>query len=182
MAKVILICGKICCGKSTYGERLRAQEKAALLSVDELMLALFGQHAGEKHDDYTARVQAYLYQKSLELLAAGMRVILDWGFWTRESRCFARRFYEKRGIPLEFHYIDISERCWRERLKKRNAAVLNGQANAYFVDEGLSEKFSSLFEAPKREEIDCWLGEPELRALFGEKGVKEERRSHGADS
>ena len=39
MAKVILICGKICSGKSTYAEQLRIKERAAVLSVDEIMLA-----------------------------------------------------------------------------------------------------------------------------------------------
>ncbi len=53
MAKVFLICGKICCGKSTYAKRLQAENNAVLLSVDEIMLAVFGLYAGEKHDEYT---------------------------------------------------------------------------------------------------------------------------------
>ena len=66
MAKVILICGKICSGKSTYAEQMRVQNHAALLSVDEITLALFGQHCGDKHDDYVERTQNYLLDKSLE--------------------------------------------------------------------------------------------------------------------
>lgn len=42
MAKVILICGKICSGKSTYAEQLRVQNNAVVLSTDEITLALFG--------------------------------------------------------------------------------------------------------------------------------------------
>ena len=37
MSKVILICGKICSGKSTYAEWLRVQNNAVLLSIDEIM-------------------------------------------------------------------------------------------------------------------------------------------------
>lgn len=55
MAKVFLICGKICSGKSTYAEYLRTENTAVLLSVDEIMLALFGLYAGNKHDEYTEK-------------------------------------------------------------------------------------------------------------------------------
>lgn len=41
-AKVILICGKRCSGKSTYAERLRDKNNAVILSVDEIMLGVFG--------------------------------------------------------------------------------------------------------------------------------------------
>lgn len=36
MAKIFLICGKICSGKSTYAERIRMKNHAVLLSVDEI--------------------------------------------------------------------------------------------------------------------------------------------------
>lgn len=159
MAKVILICGKICSGKSTYAVRLRQQGRAVLLSVDEVMLALFGQHAGDMHDTYAARTQDYLLHKSLELVRMGTDVILDWGFWTREGRRSARAFYEKRGIGCELRYLDISEESWRARIEKRNAAVLNGQAEAYFIDDNLAAKFAARFEPPGPEEIDVWIRE-----------------------
>ena len=38
--KVYLMCGKICSGKSTHAAALRIQHHAAVLSVDEITLAL----------------------------------------------------------------------------------------------------------------------------------------------
>ena len=70
MAKVILICGKICCGKTTYSQKLCSENNAVLLSVDEITLALFGQHCGDKHDEYVERTEKYLLSKSLELIQA----------------------------------------------------------------------------------------------------------------
>ena len=99
MPKVILICGKICCGKSTYAEKIRTANKAVLLSVDEIMLAVFGQHAGDKHDEYCENLQKYLFEKSLEIIKIGRDVILDWGFWQKEKRDFAKEFYRRRGYP-----------------------------------------------------------------------------------
>ena len=161
MAKVILICGRICCGKSTYAEQLRLQNKAGLLSIDEITLALFWQYCGDKHDEYVERTQKYLFQKSLEFIEVGLDVILDWGFWMKEEREEAKEFYQSRGIPCEMHYIDVSEECWQKRLVKRNHAVTAGEASAYYVDENVAAKFAALFEVPERNEIDVWVTQDE---------------------
>ena len=154
MAKVILICGKICSGKSTYAEQLRVQNHAVLLSTDEITLALFGQHCGDKHDEYVERTQNYLFDKSLELVEVGINVILDWGFWMKEERDYARAFYNSRNIECEFHYINISDKTWKARLKKRNNAIIDGETNAYYIDDNLAIKFASIFEVPSEDEID----------------------------
>lgn len=156
MNKVILLCGKICSGKSTYAKKLIHKEKAVLLSCDELMLALFDPLLGDKHDVISERTQQYLYQKSLDIIAAGANVLLDWGYWQKSRRDAARAFYAEKGIATEFHYIDISDENWQKNVAERNAAVLNGKSDAYFIDQGLAEKFERLFEAPSREEMDVW--------------------------
>ena len=152
--KVYLMCGKICSGKSTHARELRQEHKAVVLSVDEITLALFGQDAGEKHDDYVARAEAYLYRKSLEIVESGISVILDWGFWTKEERDYARQFYGSRNIPYEFHYIDVDDAEWYRRLEKRNAAISRHELDAYYVDEGLAAKFAAIFEKPELGEIE----------------------------
>lgn len=157
MAKVFLICGKICSGKSTYSEKLRKEHKAVLLSIDEITLSLFGQHCGDKHDDYVERTEKYLFEKSLEILEIGVNVVLDWGFWTKEERDYAKTFYKSRNIDCEFHYIDINDEEWARRLTKRNTAVLKNEVSAYYVDENLAIKFAGIFEKPEKEEIDVWV-------------------------
>ena len=157
MAKVICICGKICCGKTTYAQSLLQKEHAVLLSTDEITLALFDQNIGEKHDEIVERTQAYLLEKTVEIIGCGISVVLDWGFWQREEREAVKAFYAARGIAFEFHYLDISDAIWQRRLAKRNAAILAQEVSAYYVDEGLAKKFGGLFELPEREEIDLWL-------------------------
>lgn len=157
MAKVLLICGKIASGKSVYAERIKTKENAVMLSVDELVLSILGSELGEKHDEITERVQAYLFHKSLEIVNAGANVLLDWGFWTRERRRAARDFYTSRGVACEFHYIDTPDAVWHRNIEIRNAAVLAGMSDAYFVDEGLMEKLEAAFQIPTRDEIDVWF-------------------------
>lgn len=157
MAKAFLICGKICCGKSTYAKRLCAEYGAVLLSVDEIMLTVFGPYTGDKHDEYTERIQNYLFQKSVEIIRSGMNVILDWGFWSSRKRSAAKEFYTVRGIECEFHYMDIGDEVWKERIARRNELALRGEYMAYIVDENLAAKFESLFEPPSEREIEVWV-------------------------
>lgn len=156
MAKVFMTCGKVCSGKSTYAKQLCARHHAMLLSVDEVMLSLFGQHAGDRHDEYVARTEQYLYAKSAELTAIGVNVVLDWGFWLREEREYARAYYGQRGIECELHYIDISDETWRQRLEQRNRAVLAGETQAYYIDDAIAAKFAAIFEPPERDEAEVW--------------------------
>lgn len=157
MPKVILICGKICVGKTTYAEKLRGEGNAVLLSVDEIMLAVFGQYAGERHDEYVRNVQQYIFDKSLEILEAGADVLLDCGFWTKAHRDYSKEFYKQRGILCELHLIDISDEEWRRRIEKRNGEVSAGDKNAYFVDENLLKKVEGGYEPPAPNEVDVWV-------------------------
>ena len=154
MIKVFLICGKICCGKTTYAQKLCKEKDAVLLSVDEITLALFGQHCGDKHDEYVERTEKYLLNKSLELIENNINVVLDWGFWTKAERKAVKEFYKSRNIECELHYIDISEEVWKSRLRKRNNDVLANETSAYYVDDNLAAKVVSIFEVPSEDKID----------------------------
>ena len=159
MAKLIMICGGLCCGKTTYAEALREAQGGVILSIDALMLALFGPDAGEMHDEYARRAKAYLRRQAFSLLEAGVDVILDWGFWTRAERDETRALCERRGFAVSLHALDIPEETWRERVTKRNAAVRAGRASAYYVDEGLAAKFRARYEKPEDGEVDVWARE-----------------------
>lgn len=154
--KVILICGKICCGKSTYAKKLMEQYNAVLLSCDEIAFAVFDGNMGNRHDELTARIKNYLYEKSVEITGTGINVILDWGFWKKSWRDYAKDFYERHNIPAELHCISLSDEVWKGYIAERNKAVSAGERTDYFVDEGLMKKAEALFEEPDESEIDVW--------------------------
>ena len=79
---------------------------------------------------------------------------MDWGFWTKKERDFARQFYGSRNIDYEFCYIKISDDEWNKRIQKRNEDIIAGRIDAYFVDEGLAQKFKAIFEEPSPNEQD----------------------------
>jgi len=154
MAEVIMTCGRVCSGKSTYARKTAAERGAVILSVDEITLAMFPEGAGDMLDTYVERAEQYLYRKSLEIIRTGTDVVLDWGFWTRSEREFARNFYARNGVHCELHYLDISDAIWHQRIAERNQLVSAGKVSAYYVDDGLAEKFSAIFEKPDENEID----------------------------
>lgn len=157
MAKVYMTCGRICSGKTTYASELRVKKNAVLLSVDEITLALFPEGVGPMHDTYVERAEEYLFGKALECVEVGIPVVLDWGFWTRVEREHARTFFKEHGVECEFHYLDIDDATWKQRIDKRNAGILEGKVSAYYVDEGLAAKFGAMFEKPEPEEMDEWV-------------------------
>ena len=151
MSKVIMTCGLICCGKSTYAKKIRAERNAIILSIDDITLTLFPEGSGEMHDTYVLRAERYLLNLSMQVLHAGADVILDWGFWTRATRNRVRQFYASHGgIKTELHYLRIDPEEWKRRIEKRNAS----EEAAYYVDEGLLNKAKALFEEPSAEEVD----------------------------
>lgn len=147
-----MICGKLCSGKSTYADRITKTRKAIILSVDEIMLTLFGQNAD---DIYVERAKSYLYKKSLEILEAGINVILDWGFWTHDERKFVKEFYTSKGIENELHYVKISCDEWQNRISKRNNQ--KDESATYLVDDELITKSKNIFEEPDKSEVDVWV-------------------------
>lgn len=157
MAKLLCICGKIGCGKTYYANRLKEQEHAVILSTDEVTYDLTNNQQGEGYDEFARRVNLYLRKKAVEIVNAGCTVILDWGFWTKENRNEIKRYGENNGVLVEMHYIDIDDKTWYENIEKRNNEVISGNGgSSFYVDEGLLNKVSSLFEIPEKEEIDIW--------------------------
>ncbi len=151
MSKVIMTCGLICCGKSTYARKLRAERTAVILSTDDITLSLFPEGAGDMHDTYVFRAEKYLLELSLQILQTGTDVILDSGLWTRAARDRIRSFYAPYAdITTELHYLHIDPKEWERRIAKRNSS----DAAAYYVDEALRRKSLSLFEEPSAEEVD----------------------------
>ena len=153
MAAVFLICGKICSGRSTLAQKLAKESSAVILSCDEIM-TLFPQPEGdEAYAAVSAKVKAYLLQKAAEIVSSGTNVILDWGFWQKAERAKTAAYFARKAIPTAWHYLDIGQAQWQERIARRNAVP--GPSD-YYVGEGLLQKCVRLFEAPDAEEARTW--------------------------
>lgn len=157
MQKVILICGKICSGKSYYARQIQGKYNAVILSTDEATYDLINNEQGEFYNIFAERVNRYLRKKAVEIIHAGANVILDWGFWTSKDRIEISEFFKLNNVQYEWHYVDVDNRTWYQNIDKRNNAIKAGKGGSdFYVDEGLLNKLLSLFEKPEKEEIDVW--------------------------
>ena len=157
MGKIIAICGKICCGKSYYSNKLKEEENAVILSCDELTSILFDNNLGENHDSMSKRIWKYLLTKALDIVKTGSNVILDWGFWAKTDREFIKNFFAAHNVDCQWHYIDIDEKSWKKNISERNDRILKGKGGSdFFLDEGLMNKLLSKWEEPTHDEIDVW--------------------------
>ncbi|MDO5559227.1 MAG: ATP-binding protein [Oscillospiraceae bacterium] len=157
MAKVILICGKICSGKSYYAKGLQADTKAVILSTDEATYDLINNEQGDFYNIFAARVNRYLRKKAVEIINAGADVILDWGFWTESNRREISQFFKTNNVEYEWHYIDVDDKTWYSNIRTRNERITEGCGGSdFYVDDGLMKKLLSLFEVPHKDEIDVW--------------------------
>lgn len=156
MAKVILICGKICSGKTVYCKSLQQKYNAVLLSCDEIESQIFHHSLGEKHDIVAKDIKKYLHKKAIDILSAGSNVVLDWGFWTKAERIDTSHYYQSNGIEYEWHYVDVTDEAWKRNIESRNKAVLSGKSDDYYVDDGLLSKIRTSFEIPTKDEMHVW--------------------------
>ena len=155
MAKVILICGKICSGKTWYANKLREKNNAVILSTDEVTYDLIDNEQGDFYDHFSKRVNLYLRRKAVEIVKAGTNVILDWGFWTKENRKEISAFLSAQGVDYEWHYIDIDDKSWKKNISERNSRIEQGfKGPDFYVNTGLLEKVNAFFEPPEADEMD----------------------------
>jgi len=151
MAKIIALCGKICSGKSTYAEKIQKDYNAVVLNADVLMLSLFDEQLGDRHDDVDKKVTKYLYFMAEKIINTNTNVILDLGFWTNKARQDTRLFFEYRNIDVEFHYINTPLDIIKTNIEKRNADM---NKLSYHIDENILQKCLNAFEEPDDVDIN----------------------------
>ena len=155
MGKVILVCGKICSGKSYYSKIIKEGLNAVIISPDEATYELINNEQGEFYNVFSERLNKYLTRKVGEIVQAGANVIYERGLWSHKDRKEIREYYKNKGIECEIHYVCVDDETWRQNIAKRNQKVLDGKGGSdFYLDEGLKKKLESLWEEPTQNEVD----------------------------
>lgn len=144
--------GFIGSGKTTFARRLERELPAMRFTSDEWMVALYGQDPpAELFPVYFARVMAVMERQWTRALELGVPVILDHGFWKRESRDVLRAKAAALGVPLTLYALNVPEGEALRRVRARNAVdgalliadetyrVLRGGFEPLGADEGAVE-------------------------------------------
>lgn len=155
MGKVILICGKICSGKSYYSRKIKDELNAVIISPDEATYELINNEQGEFYNIFSERLNKYLTKKVGEIAKAGANVIFERGLWTKKDREEIVKYYKEKNIECEIHYVCVDDETWKQNIAERNKRVEQGNGGSdFYLDEGLMKKLESLWEEPASDEFD----------------------------
>jgi predicted kinase len=119
---VYLLCGFIGAGKTTFARQLEARTGAARITKDEWLVRLIGNDPTiDGYADWDRRVVELSRDVAFRLVATGIDVILDEGFWAKEERAAMRRRIEGMGADAVLFYLDTPIETIRERVARRSA-------------------------------------------------------------
>ncbi|MED5613456.1 AAA family ATPase [Janthinobacterium sp. P210005] len=133
-----LVCGKIASGKSTLTARLAQAPHTVRISEDSLLAQLYPCQIASLADyaACAARLRAAIAPLALQMLQAGVSVVLDFPANTPASRAWMRDLFQQAGTPHVLHYLDVTDEECKARLRQRNASGLHpfSTSDAQFDD------------------------------------------------
>ena len=147
MAVLHLVCGLPGSGKTTFAERLAHEARALWLSPDEWMSRIVGDGYDEVRREQVERIQ---WELAARLLALGVSVVLDNGFWFRDERERLRSRAESLGAEVRLHFLDVPLDELKRRVAARNR---NLPEHGFSISAEDLERWSALFEPPSEEEL-----------------------------
>jgi predicted kinase len=148
--RLILICGLPASGKSTLARQLAAKIPAVRLDKDEWVTQL----GGDVWDDaLRVRIERQLWTLTLELLAQGQSVILEWGHWARVERDEKRLGARSLGVGVELHFVHAPLDELIERADRRTEL---GEWTAAPMTRAHFEEWSKILQPPDEEEFSLF--------------------------
>jgi predicted kinase len=147
---VYLLCGFIGAGKTTFARELEARTGAMRITKDEWLIRLIGNDPTiDGYADWDHRVVALSRDVAFRLVAKGIDVILDEGFWAKEERAAMRRRIEATGADAVLYYLDTPIDTIRERVARRSA---DPPTDAFRISGALLDAYLPHWQPPSEDE------------------------------
>lgn len=153
MAEVIILCGKVAAGKTTYAKQLARSLPSVILSIDDLVVSLRDHCEGPRQLwELEGKIRAYDGSLAKQLVPQGITCIIDHGHWTRDSRQQIIDACRADGLPYRLVWLTCPRGIRLQRLKQRNEQVRSSGEKGYVIDAEQLERFDSWFEELSEEE------------------------------
>lgn len=153
MSEIVLCCGKVCSGKSTFTNVLEQTYGFYAFSADEWMLQLFEPTEDRAlFNDRLARCKELIHRLAEKLLTRGNHVALDFGFWSKQERRDTIQRYASQGFAASVVYFPIDDETQIQHMKQRQTA---DPLKHYAFDEQTVAILNRFFEVPEQDESFC---------------------------
>lgn len=150
MPKIYLIHGFVGSGKTTFAKKLAQETGAVRFTPDEWMIHFYGTNPKvDDFENYHDRVKDMIWQMTREFVARDQSVILDYGFWTRQSRDEYRNKVKELSAEVILYALPSDFQVCKNRALKRTVEM---PAGALVIDENALNLFWQKFEAIQDDE------------------------------
>ena len=118
---VYLICGFIGAGKTTFAKKLEEKTGAVRITKDEWSIRLIGNDPTiDGYEEWDHKICGLSRDVAFQLAEKGIDVIMDEGFWEKETRAEMKRRIEAIGAKEVLYYLDTPIETIQERVVGRN--------------------------------------------------------------
>lgn len=114
--RLIIICGLPGSGKTTLAQALESKLGAFRLSADDWMEAI---SINLWDEAARAKIEALQWKLAQQLLAHGLKVVIEWGTWGRSERDALRFGARALGAAVELHYLTAPLDVLFDRVQRR---------------------------------------------------------------
>jgi predicted kinase len=140
------MCGPAGSGKSTMARQLEAEGIERLSFDDEAWRR--GIRSMPLLEDVHLQIEEHLRERLINLVKAGVDVVLDFSFWSRQMRDDYRRLLKPFGVEPETIYLATPREVALARISERAAA----HADDLPLTEDLAAAYFDNFEVPSPDE------------------------------
>jgi len=152
MATLFLICGLPGSGKTTLAKQLESSHSALRLCPDEWISSLLADVTDiAELDRLRTPVESIQWEVAKRILALGINVVLENGFWSRDERASYRSQAEALGVRVELRYLNVDRDELWARLSRRNENLHTG---TFAVREDQLDLWLSWFQPPTADELE----------------------------
>lgn len=126
MATIHLMTGFMGFGKTTVAKELALKLPAVCLTHDDLMVKLYGRNMpyADFHPNYD-KVDGVLWDMAAQIVRCGCNVIMDYGFWSHQSRDNAYAKAKQITDDVVFHVLQCEMDVAKQRILKRSSENQN---------------------------------------------------------
>lgn len=147
---VYLICGFIGAGKTTFAKKLEEKTGAVRIVKDEWSIRLIGNDPTIKgYAQWDQKIIGLSRDVAFYLAEKGIDVIMDEGFWEKETRDEMRRRIEAIGAKAVMYYVETPIETIRERVLGRNS---NLTKESFKISREMLDNYLTYWQPPGEDE------------------------------